>query len=31
VTRTLSTEERQVHWRVLDFTVPLRNTLLLGP
>ncbi len=31
VTRTFSTEERQVHWRVLDFTVPLRNTLLLAP
>jgi type IV pilus assembly protein PilW len=31
VTRTLSAAERQLHWRVLDFTVPLRNTLLLAP
>jgi hypothetical protein len=31
VTRTLSAAERQLYWRVLDFTVPLRNTLLLGP
>ncbi len=29
VTRTLSADERQLHWRVLDFTVPLRNALLL--
>lgn len=31
ITRDLSAEERQLHWRVLDFTVPLRNTLLLAP
>lgn len=31
VTRTLSAAERQLYWRVLDFTVPLRNTLLLAP
>lgn len=29
VTRDLSAEERQLHWRVLDFTVPLRNAMLL--
>jgi type IV pilus assembly protein PilW len=29
VTRTLSADERKLHWRVLDFTVPLRNVLLL--
>jgi type IV pilus assembly protein PilW len=29
VRRTLSADERRLHWRVLDFTVPLRNTLLL--
>ncbi len=31
VTRTLSADERLLHWRVLDFTVPVRNTLLLAP
>lgn len=31
VTRTLSSDERLMHWRVLDFTVPLRNSLLLAP
>jgi type IV pilus assembly protein PilW len=31
VTRSLSAEEQLLHWRVLDFTVPLRNTLLLAP
>jgi type IV pilus assembly protein PilW len=29
--RTLTPDERQLRWRVLDFTVPLRNPLLLGP
>ncbi len=29
VRRTLSADERKLHWRVLDFTVPIRNTLLL--
>lgn len=28
-TRTLSTEERHLRWRALDFTVPLRNVLLM--
>jgi type IV pilus assembly protein PilW len=31
VTRTLSSDEQLLHWRVLDFTVPLRNSLLLAP
>ena len=31
VTRTLSADERLLRWQVLDFTVPLRNTLLLAP
>jgi type IV pilus assembly protein PilW len=29
VTRTLTTAERQMRWRALEFTVPLRNTLLM--
>jgi type IV pilus assembly protein PilW len=29
VTRTLSADEQRLRWRVLDFTVPLRNPLLL--
>jgi type IV pilus assembly protein PilW len=29
VTRTLTADERRLHWRVIDLTVPLRNTLLL--
>jgi type IV pilus assembly protein PilW len=28
-TRTLAAEEQQLRWRVLDFTVPLRNVLLM--
>jgi type IV pilus assembly protein PilW len=31
VSRTLSTDEQRQHWRVIDFTVPVRNTLLLAP
>ena len=31
IDRDLSTDERKLRWRVLDFTVPLRNPLLLGP
>jgi type IV pilus assembly protein PilW len=27
-TRTLSTAERQLRWRTLEFTVPLRNVML---
>jgi type IV pilus assembly protein PilW len=28
-TRTLAADEQQLRWRVLDFTVPLRNVLLM--
>ena len=31
IDRDLSADERKLRWRVLDFTVPLRNPLLLGP
>jgi type IV pilus assembly protein PilW len=31
VSRTLSADEQRQHWRVIDFTVPVRNTLLLAP
>ena len=31
ITRALSAQERLLRWRVLDFTVPLRNPMLLAP